>query len=249
MLLQDESEALAKEGVKINLIKSGKYKAEGHPSQPLSDETRSFLQSQCDTVYSMFVKAVAQNRKTSQATVREGYGQGRSLLAADAVKAGLADRVGTLDDVLAKHGVSTGASASGEHAPITHATDVTNITDATGTMLGGAQAESRLEKLRARTGAAKPGEDDDQDEDEIGCRCKCANCQGCKGGVTAGARADDDMSCRCDCDACQACSYKGGAKGATVIPAVIPEPVSAEAAQNFANLARKMASRRRELDL
>lgn len=117
MLLEEESEALAKMGIKVNLIKAGKYKAEGHPSQPLSDEARAFLQSQCEAVYSMFVKAVAQNRKTSQAAVRDGYGQGRSLLASDAVKAGLADRVATLDDVLAEHGVKGSSPRSALSAP------------------------------------------------------------------------------------------------------------------------------------
>jgi capsid assembly protease len=197
MLLQDESEALAKEGIKINLIKSGKYKAEGHPSQPLSDDARAFLQSQCDSVYSMFVKAVAQNRKTAQATVREGYGEGRSLLATDAVKAGLADRVATLDDVLASYGVKTGAQASAGETPIEAAdtTHTTDITDATPIM-----------------SAAKPGEDDEQDP---GCGCNggnpCAACQGC---TATGARADDDMACKCSCSACQACAYKGGAVAA-----------------------------------
>jgi signal peptide peptidase SppA len=102
MLLQDESEALKNEGVKITMLKAGKYKAEGHPSQPLTDEARDFLQGQVDSVYSLFVKAVAQQRGVSQGSVREGMGQGRSLLAADSIKAGLADRVGTLDSVLAR---------------------------------------------------------------------------------------------------------------------------------------------------
>ena len=102
MLLQDESKALENEGVKITMLKAGKYKAEGHPSQPLTDEARDFLQGQVDSVYSMFVKAVAQQRGVSQGSVREGMGQGRSLLATDAVKAGLADRVGTFDAELAR---------------------------------------------------------------------------------------------------------------------------------------------------
>jgi signal peptide peptidase SppA len=102
LLLQDESKALEDEGVKITMLKAGKYKAEGHPSQPLTDEARDFLQGQVDSVYSMFVKAVAQQRGVSQGSVREGMGQGRSLLATDAVKAGLADRVGTFDAEVAR---------------------------------------------------------------------------------------------------------------------------------------------------
>jgi signal peptide peptidase SppA len=105
MMVQDESAALEKEGIKISLIKAGKYKAEAHPSQPLSEETRDFLQSQVDSAYGMFVKSVATQRGVSQGSVREGMGQGRSLMANDSVRAKLADRVGTLDDVLSRLGV------------------------------------------------------------------------------------------------------------------------------------------------
>lgn len=105
MMHQDESEALKKEGIKISLIKAGKYKAEGSPSEPLSDDARAAFQSKVDDFYSMFVKGVAQNRGASQVSIRDGYGQGRTLLANDSVKENLADRVGTFDDVLAKFGV------------------------------------------------------------------------------------------------------------------------------------------------
>jgi capsid assembly protease len=102
MVMQDASEALKNEGIKITILKAGKYKAEGHPAEPLTDDARNFLQGQVDTIYSMFVKAVAQQRGVSQGSVRDGMGQGRSLLATDAVKANLADRTGTLDSVLAR---------------------------------------------------------------------------------------------------------------------------------------------------
>jgi capsid assembly protease len=105
MTHQDESEALKREGIKVTLIKAGKYKTEGNSAEPLPDEARAALQSKVDDYYQLFVKAVAQNRGTSQAAVRDGYGQGRSLMASDALKQDLVDRVGTLDDVLANLGV------------------------------------------------------------------------------------------------------------------------------------------------
>jgi len=101
----DESEALKKGGLKVTVIKAGKYKTEGNSSEPLPDEARAALQSKVDDYNGMFVKAVAQNRRTSQSAVRDGYGQGRSVLASDALKQNLVDRVGTLDDVLSGLGV------------------------------------------------------------------------------------------------------------------------------------------------
>lgn len=103
---QDESKLLERVGIKITIIKAGKYKAEGGPSEPLSSEAFGAFQSKVDAFYGMFAKAVAQHRGTSQAAVRDGYGQGRSLLAGEAVKQNLADRVGTLDDVLMRFGIN-----------------------------------------------------------------------------------------------------------------------------------------------
>lgn len=98
----DTSKALEKEGVKITFIKAGKYKTEGNSAEPLSDEARASIQNMVDDFYGMFVKSVARGRGTSQTAVREGYGQGRPMLAADAVKQNLVNRVATFDDVLAE---------------------------------------------------------------------------------------------------------------------------------------------------
>ena len=99
---EDYSEMLAAMGIKTTFIKAGKYKTEGNPYGPLDEEAQAFMQSRVDDYYDSFVKAVARNRKTSQDSVRNGYGQGRCLGADDAVKSGLCDAVRTLDDVVAE---------------------------------------------------------------------------------------------------------------------------------------------------
>ena len=105
ILHEDLSQALDKAGVKVSIIKAGKYKTEGNSAEPLSQEARDNFQADVDEVYSVFVNAVAKNRGTTQAKVRAGYGQGRTLLAPQAKEAGLVDRIGTFDSVLAKLGV------------------------------------------------------------------------------------------------------------------------------------------------
>jgi signal peptide peptidase SppA len=100
MMHLDESESLKQQGIKITVIKAGKYKAEGNSTEPLSDDARAAAQTSVDAFYSMFVRSVARNRGTSQTAVREGYGQGRSLMAAQAAGQDLVDRVGTFDDIL-----------------------------------------------------------------------------------------------------------------------------------------------------
>jgi len=109
---EDMSKALEQEGVKVSLVSAGKFKTEGNPYEPLSDEARAALQAKVDEFYGMFVKSVAKGRGVSQASVRDGYGQGRMLLASAAVKEGLADSISTLDQVLSKLGVKPAPAAA-----------------------------------------------------------------------------------------------------------------------------------------
>ena len=101
-VLEDLSAALEREGVKVDVIRAGKYKAEGNPFEPLSDEGRAHIQGQVDTAYAQFVKDVARGRGVTVADVKAGYGEGRALTAQAAKAAGLIDRIDTLDGTLAK---------------------------------------------------------------------------------------------------------------------------------------------------
>jgi signal peptide peptidase SppA len=96
----DESQAEAIEGVKTTLVSAGKFKTEANPHEPLGDEAAGHLQGLVDNYYGMFVADVAKGRGVSVDNVRNGYGEGRVLSAKDAVSEGLADRVGTFDDVV-----------------------------------------------------------------------------------------------------------------------------------------------------
>jgi signal peptide peptidase SppA len=99
---KDLSKGLEQEGVKVTPVSAGKYKLEGAPWAPPSDEYLTFLQARVDEVGGWFVKAVAANRRDSQMNVRAGYGEGRVLGADQSVKANLADRVGTFEDAVAR---------------------------------------------------------------------------------------------------------------------------------------------------
>jgi HK97 family phage major capsid protein len=102
MVHTDRSAADAQAGITRTLIKAGKYKAEGIPIAPLTDDARAHLQSMVDDAYDQFVGAVAKHRGVSADAIRNGYGQGRTHYGARAVASGLADRVGTMASVLAE---------------------------------------------------------------------------------------------------------------------------------------------------
>lgn len=90
-------------GVTITVMRAGQYKAEANPFEPLTDEAQTYIQGQLDSYYDMFTGAVAKGRGVGKSTVKgEDFGQGRMLMARDAVKAGMADAVGTLEDAVGR---------------------------------------------------------------------------------------------------------------------------------------------------
>jgi signal peptide peptidase SppA len=96
----DQSAALEKEGLKLSLISEGKYKTEGNPYQPLSEEARAFIQGLVKEAYETFVKDVARNRNKTSDEVRNGFGQGRIVEARKAVNSGMVDRIATLEETI-----------------------------------------------------------------------------------------------------------------------------------------------------
>jgi signal peptide peptidase SppA len=107
----DASKLHADIGIKHTFVKAGRYKTDGNNLEPLADSAREYLQSRVDGYYEDFVRAVAKHRGTTPEKVRDGYGEGRSLRAADAVKAGLADRVATFEEVVSE---LTGSASRGK---------------------------------------------------------------------------------------------------------------------------------------
>jgi capsid assembly protease len=98
---EDISKMQEMDGVKTTLVTAGKFKGELSPFGPLSDEAKAEIQRTVDKYYGMFVQDVARGRGVTVDTVRNDYGQGRMLLARDALAAGMVDRVDTFDNVLA----------------------------------------------------------------------------------------------------------------------------------------------------
>jgi len=101
---EDLTAALEAEGVKLEIIRAqaSPRKVEANPFEPLTEDARAYAQAQVDEVMASFVKAVAKGRGVSPAAVVKGFGGGRMVMARAAVAAGMADRVGTLDEVIGR---------------------------------------------------------------------------------------------------------------------------------------------------
>ena len=101
-LHEDISRMLEMEGIKPTLISAGRFKTEGNSFEPLSDEARAQIQKEVDAYYQDFVKAVALGRGVTQKTVKQDFGEGRMIMADEAPKLGMVDRIETLDQMLTR---------------------------------------------------------------------------------------------------------------------------------------------------
>lgn len=114
---QNLAKALEKEGIETTLISAGKYKTEGNPFGPLSDEARAAMQARVDAYYGAFTRGVAKNRGVDVASVREGMGQGRVLSASAAKTENMVDGVATFDEVVRKLAKAIGQGGTQSQAP------------------------------------------------------------------------------------------------------------------------------------
>lgn len=96
----DYSAMNEQDGVKVTYIHAGKYKVEGNANEPLSAEAKDAEQAIVDKYYTMFINDVAAGRKVSTTTVLEKFGQGRVVMAEQALAVGMVDRIGTFDQVV-----------------------------------------------------------------------------------------------------------------------------------------------------
>jgi signal peptide peptidase SppA len=95
----DQSQAEADAGLKYTAIYAGARKNDLSPHEPLSDPARATLQTEVDRVYEMFVATIARTRGLTTDAVKAT--EAGLFFGADAVAAGLADKLGTFDDALA----------------------------------------------------------------------------------------------------------------------------------------------------
>lgn len=107
------AEAYKAKGMEVEYITAGKYKAEGADTGPMTDEERAHVQGMANAYYGAFTKAIARGRGQPIDAVRgEAFGEGRMRLARDAVAAGMADRVDTLEATISRYaGRRNGATA------------------------------------------------------------------------------------------------------------------------------------------
>lgn len=99
---EDISKALEMAGLNVTMIQYGKYKTEGASIRPLDEEARTQIQQMVDRYGRQFEADMNRYRSERLPQNFEGFGEGRAFGAKEAVKRGLADRVETLDETIAR---------------------------------------------------------------------------------------------------------------------------------------------------
>lgn len=90
---------MEKIGVKTEVVKAGAHKDLASVFRELGPEERAIIQGVLDNVHEQFIKAVAEGRNISIEKVRE-IADGRIFSGEQAVKVGLVDQIGDLNDAI-----------------------------------------------------------------------------------------------------------------------------------------------------
>jgi len=101
METSDIHDLLGRVGIKLDTIKSGKYKDIGSYSRPMTPAERALLQGLSDDIYDQFVSDVSEGRKKvlTKEQVR-GLADGRVYTGRQALKLKLVDELGSLEQSL-----------------------------------------------------------------------------------------------------------------------------------------------------
>ena len=97
--IENIEDLLQKVGLKSRIIKSGKYKDIGSMTRPMTAEEEAILQELIDDTYNQFVNAVAEGRGMNREEVLK-IADGRIFTGAQAIKLGLIDKLGNLQDAI-----------------------------------------------------------------------------------------------------------------------------------------------------
>lgn len=99
-VVYDESAAAAQQGVKVHVVRAGAQKGAGIPGTEVTTEQLLAFQQEIDSLNELFVAGIAQGRQMSLDDARK-LATGQVWIGQQAVDAGLADEVASIDQALA----------------------------------------------------------------------------------------------------------------------------------------------------
>lgn len=95
-------ELYKKAGIETKVIRAGKYKALGQPTEPLSEEVIKMAEQKADKLYGYFLEAMIQGRPNLSLGNKDVWAEGKTFFADEALPIGLIDEIQSFDKVVAK---------------------------------------------------------------------------------------------------------------------------------------------------
>jgi len=162
MSFLDTAERDAKSGVRsVDIVSS---QSPDKRVDPNTDEGRAKVQATVNALAEVFVQAVATHRGVKPEKVLSDFGRGGVLVGADAIKAGMADRIGSLESVIAE--LAGSASTSARKKPMSNTNGqvtVYNTDDLRTALAAGYEADhihfGQPDTAKLRADALKEGRD------------------------------------------------------------------------------------------
>lgn len=109
---QERSKQLEQDGIKVTVVRAGKYKASTNSVEPLSAVGKEELQNHVNHIYAPFLEHTASMRSVSPQVAEDKFAQGRVFVGTQGLDAGLVDKVGTYEEALAIAAASGGKTRS-----------------------------------------------------------------------------------------------------------------------------------------
>lgn len=150
MVHMDHSEELKKKGVRPTIFQQGANKTHGHPFGPLDSAATAALTQMMTILYDQFLETVEAGRGTRLDAAAARATEASIFVGQQAIDAGVADRIGTFDDVLAELQTSARSGKPKERATMA---DTTPSPDAK----GGDKTYTQTEMDAAVSGAKAEG--------------------------------------------------------------------------------------------
>jgi protease-4 len=89
----DLSDFLEKFGIKVDIFRTGEFKARGLPYEKPTEEEKELLKKELEESYKIFLEQVKKNRKMTEKQIKE-FSQGKVYLGKEAKSLGLVDGFG-----------------------------------------------------------------------------------------------------------------------------------------------------------
>lgn len=115
VVLQDTSGKYAKDGIRVHVLGTGKWKGAGMDGSEITEEQVAYFQNIVEGVNALFTPAVASARKLSAESLNT-ISEAGVFIGQKAVDAGLVDAVMSFEQFLAKFEIETGAQVMEQQA-------------------------------------------------------------------------------------------------------------------------------------